>query len=291
MGTTLHDIATADVAAAYRLIAGIDAQSVHHDVAYRGRVLRWRRFGAGKPLVLLHGGHGSWLHWLRNVQALAARHEVWVPDMPGFHDSELPQVASVDALADGLIATLDTLVGRNTTVDLAGFSFGGLVAAQFAASRGAVRRIALLGTAGHGMPRRQTTDMQNWRLAGDEAGRRRALVHNLGALMLHGDLEGDPLALAIHEICCTRTRLRTKGMPRGGGLHAALGVLPQPLLLLWGEHDVTGDPGEVAEALAGGHPSREWCLVPGAGHWVQYERAEDINRMLLRWFAAEPPAG
>ena len=68
-----------------------------------------------------------------------------------------------------------------------------------------------------------------------------------------------------------------------------LAGLAQPLLLLWGEHDVTAEPARVAEALAGGHPAREWCLVPGAGHWVQYERAEDTDRLLLRWFAAEPP--
>ena len=137
MTVMLYDIH--DAARARLAIAEIDALSQQHDVAYCGRKLRWRRFGAGAPLVLLHGGHGSWMHWLRNVEALAAQHEVWIPDMPGFHDSELPELSGVDALADALIATLDTLVGRNQPVDLAGFSFGGLVAAQFAVRRGAVR--------------------------------------------------------------------------------------------------------------------------------------------------------
>jgi hypothetical protein len=31
----------------------------------------WHSWGDGEPLVLLHGGSGSWTHWLRNVQALA----------------------------------------------------------------------------------------------------------------------------------------------------------------------------------------------------------------------------
>ena len=26
-------------------------------------------------------------------------------------------------------------------------------------------------------------------------------------------------------------------------------------------------------------------VVPGAGHWVQYERADEVNALLARWFA------
>jgi pimeloyl-ACP methyl ester carboxylesterase len=46
---------------------------------------------------------------------------------------------------------------------MVGFSFGGLVAAQFASASQRVRRLALLGTAGHGGPRRQTSELLNWR--------------------------------------------------------------------------------------------------------------------------------
>ena len=31
-----------------------------------------RRLGQGPDLVLFHGGMGSWRHWTRNVEALAA---------------------------------------------------------------------------------------------------------------------------------------------------------------------------------------------------------------------------
>jgi pimeloyl-ACP methyl ester carboxylesterase len=31
----------------------------------------WRVWGAGEPLVLTHGGSGSWTHWIRTIPALA----------------------------------------------------------------------------------------------------------------------------------------------------------------------------------------------------------------------------
>ena len=36
----------------------------------------YRVFGDGAPLVLMHGGAGSWLHWVLNVDALATRFRV-----------------------------------------------------------------------------------------------------------------------------------------------------------------------------------------------------------------------
>jgi pimeloyl-ACP methyl ester carboxylesterase len=47
--------------------------------------------GAGRPLVLVHGGHGSWLHWVRNIEALSAKRTLWIPDLPGYGDSSALQ--------------------------------------------------------------------------------------------------------------------------------------------------------------------------------------------------------
>ena len=45
----------------------------------------WGQEHAGNttPLVLLHGGSGSWTHWVRNVQHLAQTRSVWALDLPG----------------------------------------------------------------------------------------------------------------------------------------------------------------------------------------------------------------
>ncbi|WP_382325592.1 alpha/beta fold hydrolase [Hydrogenophaga sp. UC242_53] len=73
------------------------------------------------------------MHWIRNVEALSAAHELWVPDMPGFGESgalppEVPRAARLEALVVHLTAALDALLGPEARFGLAGFSFGSLVA-------------------------------------------------------------------------------------------------------------------------------------------------------------------
>src|SRR5262245_66454455 len=50
----------------------------------------WRVWGAGDPLVLFHGGSGSWTHWIRNIPELSRHYELWVPDIPGLGSSAMP---------------------------------------------------------------------------------------------------------------------------------------------------------------------------------------------------------
>ncbi len=271
------------------MIRRIDALARRHDVSYQGCTVRWREWGQGPPLVLLHGGHGSWHHWIRNIEALSATHSVWAPDMPGFGDSQDlvgdrhdPQRQA--RLVDTLAGNLDTLLGSQTLIDLAGFSFGGLTAGQLAARRGGVTRMALLGPAGHGGTRRQKTALVNWRL-NDAVARRAALRNNLQSFLLHEPGSVDALALAIHETAALATRYRSKDFSHSTALTGALQNLSMPLLMLWGEHDVTAHPVEAAQRLSDERPEREWCIMPGAGHWVQYERHQDVNQLLGRWLS------
>ncbi len=274
-------------------IARVDALSTHHDPVHGGVRVRWRRFGTDTsrpPLVLLHGGHGSWMHWLRNVEALSAAHTLWLPDLPGFNDSSTPPElapgqTSLDSVLDVLGATLDSLIGAGTEIDLGGFSFGGLVASKFGAWRGGIRRMVLMGSGGHGTLRRMAAEMINWRAAEDRDEERAALLHNLAALMLHDKAAIDSLAFAIHDISCHGTRFRSKEISLSGGLQAALETIGGPQLLIWGEHDVTADSRPLVAQLVAGHPLREGAVVDGAGHWVQFERADEVNALLLRFLA------
>jgi pimeloyl-ACP methyl ester carboxylesterase len=267
-------------------IAALDEMAQRHEVAFAGGRVCWRRFGAGPALVLLHGGHGCWLHWARNIRAWSSRYTVWVPDLPGYGDSDSPPEASLASLVDATRDTLDTLVGSATPIALVGFSFGALVASHLAARRGSVPRLALFGPGGHGGTRRPRGELHSWREAaerGDDAELARLMAHNLLMHMLHDAESVDALALRIHTEACLRTRFRSKAISLAGGLARALDLHHGALLLAWGEHDVTAIPEQAALSLSRGRDRCRTHVVAGAGHWVQYERADEVNRLLLAW--------
>ena len=261
-----------------------------HKPQHQGRQVCWREFASaesnGPPLVLLHGGHGNWQHWARNIEALATRFTVWVPDMPGYGDSDTPPEPTMPSLVNLLHATLDQLLGAATPIRLAGFSFGGLVAATLAVQRPHIERLALLGPGGHGGPRRPAGELKSWRAAkesGDTEALAQVMRHNLGLHMLHAPASIDEEALRIHTAACLSTRFYSKAISHAGGLAAALTHYKGPLLLAWGEHDVTAVPEKAARTYSAGRVDCETHIVPGAGHWLQFEGAGVVNGLLLEW--------
>ena len=280
-----HD-AVAQDAPAQDLITRLQAQAQRHVVQTPGGGVCWRGFGAGPALVLVHGGHGSWLHWVRNIEALSRSFTVWVPDLPGYGDSDDVATGGLPDLLDTTLTSLDLLLGTDTPVDLVGFSFGGLVAAHMAARRPGVRRLALLGPAGHGGMRRPRGELLNWHRAKDAAALEVCMRHNLATHMLHDPTRIDAVALRVHTDSCERARFRSKEISQAGGLQAALDSQGTQKLLAWGEHDVTALPTVLAQALSAGRATCQTHIVAGAGHWVQYEAADEVNRLLLHWLQA-----
>ena len=271
------------------LLQVLDATARHHRVAVAGITVHWRAWGQGQPLVLLHGGHGAWGHWVRNIARLAAHYRVLVPDLPGFGDSDdfpLPphDPSRLDATLQALTDSMDQLAPQQPW-HLVGFSFGGAVAGLLAARCPRVQRLVLLGTAGHGGTRRETVPLLDWRVP-EPAARAQALHQNLSVFMLSQPDAVDAQALHIHEAACMATRFRSKALSRSSVLRTALENYERPVLLVWGEADVTAVPMEAAECLQQGRPERDWTIVPRAGHWVQYESAEAVNTLVLGWLGA-----
>ncbi|MEO7128888.1 MAG: alpha/beta fold hydrolase, partial [Rhodoferax sp.] len=152
--------------------------------------LVWHLWGRGRaahpPVVLFHGGSGSWTHWLRNIQPLAdSGRRVLAADLPGFGDSAPPaQGRDADALPEPLEAGLKILLGAQAC-DLIGFSFGGMTAG-FLAARFPERmnRLVLVGAPGLGVASRRTVKLTPWRHLTDASQQEAVHRQNLAALML-----------------------------------------------------------------------------------------------------------
>lgn len=241
------------------------------------------------PVVLFHGGSGSWLHWVHNIEPLLlAGRQVWVPDLPGFGDSaDPPSGGDADALIEPLQEALQELL-RGQPCELVGFSFGGMTAGMLlAAHPGLATRLVLVGAPAVGVEQ-QYLDLRGWRHLATPQDQDAVHRHNMQVLMLHDPQVSDGLALEIHRINVARDRMPRRRLSRTEVLAQALQRVQCPVHAIYGTHDALYEPRihELEAAYAAVTPDfRGLTLVPGAGHWVQFEAPEAFNGALLRALA------
>jgi 2-hydroxy-6-oxonona-2,4-dienedioate hydrolase len=265
-------------------ITALDHASTRHATPLGAGHIVWRSWGHGNPLVLLHGGTGSWMHWIRNVEPLARDRMVIVPDLPGSGESASPQPPySAESMAAMLLQGLDAVIGSEAHFSIAGFSMGGLIAGYLAQKGGArVDALVLVGSTGMGGTRAPMEPLKSWRrLPTDEAKR---AIHrvNLGILMIYDQEKIDALAVEVQSHNAGLSRIRGKHVSNTGALANCLPGFAGRLAGIWGEHDPTAAPylAERRERLQQFQPGSPFDIVPGAGHWVQYEAYETVNRRM-----------
>ena len=181
---------------------------------------------------------------------------------------------------------------------LAGFSFGGLVAAQLAshpalAARPPAWRCS--ASAGHGGPRRLAHELADWRRCADAASLADVMRANLAALMFAEPEAIDDAALALHTRACRATRFRSKPISRAAACRRrsrATRAGAAGLGRTRCDGDARGDRRHrprCARAVSAMLAARVE-VVAGAGHWVQYEAHARVNALLQDWLA-RPHAG
>ena len=246
----------------------------------------WRSWGSGTPLILLHGGYGAWTHWLRNIDALAARYRVIAADLPGLGESAMPPTPyTPESLAAIIDAGIDAVLPAGERFHLAGFSFGAMLGSFVAARRGAqLRSMTLVGSASMGLrraPMRALQPMRRQMSAAETAELQRA---NLGILMFADPARIDDLAVALQCRSVALARVKSRGFAPIDLLRPVLPKVTAPLGGIWGEFDVTAYPhvDERRQLLQEIQPAAWFEVIPGAGHWVQYEAADAFNRVLLQ---------
>ena len=248
--------------------------------------LVWHSWGSGAPLILLHGGYGSWSHWTRNVLPLSRQFRVLTPDLPGLGESATPpEPWTAQGLAAIVVAGIERILPRDAELRLAGFSFGGVIGGSVAAQLGdRLRSFTVVGSNGLGLER-SPTPLRRVAPDANEAEEFATHRYNLNQLMIADPDKIDELALWLQKTNHGRARMRSRRFSRSGALIEALPQVKARLSGIWGERDATAYPhvAERARILRGIQPAARFATVPGAGHWVQFEAAEQFNPLLAEF--------
>lgn len=264
----------------YSTLQEVEGTCARCVIDVEGVNLVWRIWNQGAPkrLVLLHGGSGSWTHWLKNIQVLSNSREVCVLDIPGFGDSELPPNAvDADDLAP-YVARAISKITNNRPVDLVGFSFGGLLAGFMAAQQPSLlSRLVLVGVPALGLTSKPLP-LRGLRPEMTPAEVKEVHRHNLQVMMIKNPALIDEQTLVIQQANIARDRLRRRRIARTAALTDLQLEWRCPVHGIWGQEDALykNQLEEVKKRLSGCN-LKSFDVIADAGHWVQYEQPELFN--------------
>ena len=262
------------------LLARLDAAATRTQTPTGAGNMVWRSWGSGKVLVLLHGGSGSWRHWVRNIEYFARDRRVIAPDLPGLGESDMPELPhSAINIAGIVLRGLQSIIGPDTKFDLAGFSFGGMLSGHIAGMSDRLRSVTLCGASGLKMTRDPTQLVRVRDKVGQEKidGHR----HNLGALMIHDPARIDDLALIVQDWNSDHSRFNSPPLGRAHTMQPFLEKATCQRGGIWGDRDATAYPHiQERHDYFSTVPGFDFRLIPNVGHWVAYEGAKIFNPML-----------
>ena len=257
------------------------------------RAVRMRYFvgGEGPPLVLVHGLGGAASNWNELAPALARRHRLLVPDLPGHGGSSaLPSVSGLGAFADR-VAVVAEREGMLPAA-VVGHSLGGAIALRWALRRprdvGALVLAASAGLSTGNVWGRELLSVFSMVRPGRLAAHRRGWVARSPLLrrLVFGVVSvADPIALtneAVEDFLAAQLlhtdidgawqALRTDD-PR-----VELDRIRCPALVLWGAGDAQlplDDAFEYTRRLRA-----RLRVIPGCGHLLIGERADACDRAI-----------
>lgn len=262
--------------------------------------------GEGAPVVLLHGGGPGATgasNYVRNIDALARRFRVIVPDMPGYGQSskELDFSDPFGDLATAVRMMLDELGIEKA--HLVGNSYGGAAALRLALDRpDKVDRLVLMGPGGIGTTRALPTKGLNTLLGyyGGEGPSREKLATFIRDYLVHdGSTVPDELIDLRYEASIQPEVVASPPLRRPSGPGAPrtlwrmdltrgrrLARCTVPTLVVWGAEDKVNRPSG-GPLLAGTMPNCDLYVAANTGHWAQWERADLFNDLTTTFLSEE----
>lgn len=261
---------------------------VARSITVNGTLLRYIEAGRGPSIVLLHGLGASVYAWRKTMEPLAsAGFRVIAFDNRGFGASAKPATGYANAdLAALVVALLDSL--HVTDAVLVGHSMGGAIAGEVALRYpDRVRGLVLIDAAGYGIREPMVLRLASVPLVGSIATalRGRHVVERLlrftyahPTRVTQADVDQYYAPVAASDFGpAFRAVLREFDF---AALRGRLGAVRAPTLVLWGADDRL-IPAELGRAMATDLQRGAFVLIPDAGHDLQEEAPDEVNRTLI----------
>ncbi len=265
--------------------------------------IRTRYLSSGSPdkelLLLLHGTGGHAEAYSRNLGPHAEHYWTVAIDFLGHGWTDKPdRDYEIKDYADHVLAVLRAL-GRERA-HISGESLGGWVASYLAVHHPERVDRLVLNTAGgwtaHPEVMARLLQLSTEAAEDPTPARIRArlefLMHDTA--LVNDDLvetrraiyaqPGFPQAMR-HILCLQHMEIRRRNMIGA----EQYGAITAPTLVIWTSHDPTATPEEgrqIAEMI----PDARYVVMNGCGHWPQFEKPEEFNRLHLDFLSGRAPA-
>ena len=252
------------------------------------------RGGTGPPLVCLHGFTDTWRTWELVLPALARRHDVLAPTLPGHAGGPpIPRERTTAAIVDALERMLDH--AGFATAHIVGNSLGGYLALQLAA-RGRAESVVALAPAGGWARGDDSVDetLDHFREMQEEL---RALAPHAEAIvstpegrrratrMTTVSFEHIPPELIAHQICAVAA-CNAVGpfleIARRDGWRLDAERVGCPVRVVWGTADeLLRWPSTAARYREDWLPQADWVVLDGVGHAPQLDVPLETGQLIL----------
>ena len=245
-----------------------------HALHVRGESVRVWEKGAGRTVGVLGGLLGI-PRWTPFLEALARRHRVVVPSLPGQPGGG--DFRKLDDLPDWVSATLDLLDAADLEgADFVGIGPGATLAAECAAfSRTSVGKLVLVAPFGLFDEREPVADA--WaRGANEQAATFSARPDAFARELLAPPAGADPEEFRILQLRSLEAAARLLWPLGDRGLAKRLHRVRSETLLVWGERDAVVPASYAKRFAAGISGGTQTRIVPGAGHAVDFDAPEEL---------------
>jgi epoxide hydrolase 4 len=269
--------------------------------------------GEGKPILFLHGFPQFWYLWRRQLADLGSDHAVYAPDMRGYNLSCHPADPEAYRMRH-LLGDIRDLIEELgiAPVTLVGHDWGGIVSWALALKHPELlERLVIIDAP---PPFTWNRDLRespkqreavNYMLELSKPSPEPEEMLSANGYSMMDDImrriggRGAQLSEADRDVY--REAWAQPGALTGGlnyyraarmGEQVAAGGVPEeymtkintqtvsvPTMVIWGKNDAVLLP-SLTRGLSEWVPKLRVEIVPGAGHWVPYERPDEVNRLI-----------